>query len=115
MLLAAPHRTGMLLGYAFAGIARWAFTATMVTILALLAGMTVYGSGVELTGLIGVGLLVNVASTLFGAGVSFRTKTLQAGPLMQVPIFVAAVPRAGLRAAQPAERMDPHRRVATTR
>jgi ABC-2 type transport system permease protein len=60
----------------------------MVTIVALLAGMTVYGSGIELTGLIGVGLLVNVASTLFGAGVSFRTKTLQAGPLMQVPIFV---------------------------
>jgi len=88
MLLAAPHRTGMLLGYAIAGIVRWAFTATMVTILALLAGMTVYGSGVELTGLIGVGLIVNVASTLFGAGVSFRTKTLQAGPLMQVPIFV---------------------------
>ena len=31
---------------------------------------------------------MNVASTLFGAGVAFRTKTLQAGPLMQVPIFV---------------------------
>jgi ABC-type multidrug transport system permease subunit len=88
MLLAAPHRTGMLLGYAAAGMVRWAFTATMVTIVALLAGMTVYGTGIELTGLIGVGLVVNVASTLFGAGVSFRTKTLQAGPLMQVPIFV---------------------------
>ena len=88
MLLAAPHRTGMLVGYAIAGMVRWAFTATMVTIVALLAGMTVYGSGIELTGLIGVGLIVNVASTLFGAGVSFRTKTLQAGPLMQVPIFV---------------------------
>ena len=33
-------------------------------------------------------LLVNVTSTLFGAGVSLRAKTLQAGPLMQIPIFV---------------------------
>ena len=31
---------------------------------------------------------MNVASTLFGAGVSLRAKTLQAGPLMQIPIFV---------------------------
>jgi ABC-2 type transport system permease protein len=88
MLLAAPHRTGMLLGYAGAGMVRWAFTATMVTIASLLAGMTVNGDGVQLVGLVGVGLFVNIASTLFGAGVSLRAKTLQAGPLMQIPIFV---------------------------
>jgi ABC-2 type transport system permease protein len=60
----------------------------MVTIVALLAGMTVYGSGIELTGLIGVGLVVNVASTLFGAGVLVPDEDAAGRPLMQVPIFV---------------------------
>jgi ABC-2 type transport system permease protein len=78
----------MLLGYATAGIVRWCVTATMVTIASLLAGMDVNGGGIELVGLVGVALLVNVTSTLFGAGVSLRAKTLQAGPLMQIPIFV---------------------------
>jgi ABC-2 type transport system permease protein len=88
MLLAAPHRSGMLLGYAAAGVVRWCVTAVIVTIAALLAGMDVNGGGIELVGLVGVALLVNLTSTLFGAGVSLRTKTLQAGPLMQIPIFV---------------------------
>ena len=88
MLLASPHRSGMLLGYAAAGVARWLVTAVMVTIASLLAGMTVYGDGVQLSGLVGVALLVNLTATLFGAGVSLRAKTLQAGPLMQIPIFV---------------------------
>jgi ABC-2 type transport system permease protein len=88
MLLAAPHRSGMLLGYAAAAIVRWCVTAVIITIAALLAGMDVNGQGVELVGLIGVALLVNLTATMFGAGVSLRTKTLQAGPLMQIPIFV---------------------------
>lgn len=50
--------------------------------------MTVHGNGVELGGLVGVALLVNLTATMFGAGVSLRAKTLQAGQLMQIPIFV---------------------------
>jgi ABC-2 type transport system permease protein len=88
MLLAAPHRSGMLLGYAVAGMVRWCVTALLVTVASLLAGMDVHGHGIELVGLVGVALLVNLTSTMFGAGVSLRTKTLQAGPLMQIPIFV---------------------------
>ena len=88
MLLASPHRSGMLLGYAIAGLVRWCLTAALVTVASLVAGMQVHGSGVQLVGLVGVALLVNITATLFGAGVSLRTKTLQAGPLMQIPIFV---------------------------
>src|SRR5204863_2624177 len=58
MLLAAPHRSGMLLGYGIAGIARWCVTAVMVTIASALAGMDVHGDGIELAGLVGVALLV---------------------------------------------------------
>jgi ABC-2 type transport system permease protein len=88
LLLAAPQRSGLLLGYVLAAFCRFAVTATIVTVAALLAGMQVDGSGVDLFGLVGLGLLVNAASTLWGAGVSFRAKTVQAGPLMQIPIFL---------------------------
>jgi ABC-2 type transport system permease protein len=60
----------------------------LVTVASLVAGMQVHGDGVQLGGLVGVALLTNVTATLFGAGISLRTKTLQAGPLMQIPIFV---------------------------
>ena len=39
MLLASPHRSGMLLGYAIAGLVRWCLTATLVTVASLVAGM----------------------------------------------------------------------------
>ena len=33
-------------------------------------------------------LLVNTAATLFGSGVAMRLRTMQAGPAMQVPVFL---------------------------
>ena len=88
LLLAAPRRTGIVAGYALVALVRWLATAAVVTAVALLAGMEVLGSGVELTGLLGLGLLVNVAALLWAAGIALRFRTLQAGPLMQVPVFL---------------------------
>lgn len=89
LLLGSPHRTGLLLGYAFAACVRWLATAALVTAGALLFGMQVGGSAVELAGLVGLGLLVNVCATLWGVGLAMRAKSLQAGPAMQVPVFVS--------------------------
>jgi ABC-2 type transport system permease protein len=88
MLIAAPRRTGMLLGYAFAAIVRWLASSSIIWVGALLAGMQVGGDGVEIAGLIGLGLLVNVAATMWGAGLSMRAKTMQAAPAMQIPVFL---------------------------
>jgi ABC-2 type transport system permease protein len=88
LLLAAPRRSGIVAGYALVALVRWLATAAVVTVVALVAGMEVLGSGVELAGLLGLGLLVNVAALLWAAGVAFRFRTLQAGPLMQVPVFL---------------------------
>ena len=33
-------------------------------------------------------MLVNLAATMFAAGVAFRTRTIQAGPIMQMPVFI---------------------------
>jgi len=88
LLLAAPRRSGIVAGYALVALVRWLATAAVVTVVALVAGMEVLGSGIELAGLLGLGLLVNVAALLWAAGIAFRFRTLQAGPLMQVPVFL---------------------------
>jgi ABC-2 type transport system permease protein len=36
----------------------------------------------------GLALLVNVAGVLWAAGVAMRMRTMQAGPLMQMPVFL---------------------------
>jgi ABC-type multidrug transport system permease subunit len=88
LLLAAPNRTGIVLGYALAALARWLVTIALVTVIALLAGMKVGGDGVDLVGLYTLGLIVNVAAVLWAAGIAMRLRTMQAGPVMQMPVFL---------------------------
>ena len=88
LLLAAPRRTAVLVGYGLAALGRWVFTVSIVTAIALGAGMDVHGGGIDLFGLFALGLLVNVASTLWASGVAMRARTIQAGPVMQVPVFI---------------------------
>jgi ABC-2 type transport system permease protein len=88
LFLAATRRSGILAGYAISALVRWVFTASVVTVVALVAGMQVGGSGVDLFGLVVLGLLVNMVAVLWAAGVAMRMRTMQAGPLMQVPVFL---------------------------
>jgi ABC-2 type transport system permease protein len=88
LLLAAPKRSGIVLGYALAALARWIVTIALVTVIGLLAGMEVGGGGVDLLGLYTLGLLVNFAAVLWAAGVAMRLRTMQAGPVMQMPVFL---------------------------
>jgi ABC-2 type transport system permease protein len=88
LLLATPHRSALILGYGAVAIIRAAITMGVVTAIALAAGMQVGGSGIELAGLFGLALIVNVAGLLFAAGVALRFRSLQATPLMQVPVFL---------------------------
>jgi ABC-type multidrug transport system permease subunit len=87
LLLAAPHRTGIVAGYALAAIVRWLFTALVVTVVALAAGMEVGGNGVDLFALYALALVAHVAGMLWASGVAFRFRNVQAGPLMQMPVF----------------------------
>ena len=58
----------------------------MVFAIALATGLEVAGDGVDLSGLVGLALIVNVASFLFAAGMMTRMRTLQAAPAMQLPV-----------------------------
>lgn len=87
-LLIARHRGAIVVGYALAAMARWLFTAAILTIVALLAGMQIDGAGIDLFGLYGLALIVNLAAGLWATGVALRVRSIQGGPLMQIPVFL---------------------------
>ena len=88
LLLAAPHRSGIVFGYALAAMVRWVVTATILTIVALIAGMQIGGGPVDLFGLYGLALLVNLCGFFWSGGLAMRFRTIQAAPLMQMPVFL---------------------------
>jgi ABC-2 type transport system permease protein len=88
LLLAAPNRMGIILGYASAALIRWLVTAAVVTVVALIVGMEVGGDRLDLVGLYTLALLLNIAAVLWAAGVAMRLRTMQAGPVMQMPVFL---------------------------
>jgi ABC-2 type transport system permease protein len=87
LMLAASNRSGIIFGYSVASLVRVTITGTLVTVIALLTGIPMSG-GFDLFGLIGLAILVNVAATLFGAGVAMLMRTQQAGPVIRTPIFL---------------------------
>ena len=88
LLLAAPHRSGILVGYALAALVRWAIVAVFLTIVAFAVGMQVGGDAVDLFGLFGLALLVNFCGFFWAGGVAMRFRTIQAAPLIQMPVFL---------------------------
>jgi len=88
LLLASPRRGGIVLGYAIAAFVRWAIVATAVTVVALVAGMEVSGDPVELVAMYSLALLVNISGFMWSAGIAMRFRSIQAGPLMQMPVFL---------------------------
>lgn len=88
MMLAATNRLGILGGYALAGIGRTVFIWVLLTGIALLVGMQVGGSVPELVGLYTLAAIANIMAVMWAAGIALRMRSIQAGPLMQTPVFL---------------------------
>jgi ABC-2 type transport system permease protein len=88
LMLATPHRSALILGYGAVALIRAAITITVVTVVGLLVGMNIHGNGLDLFGMYGLAAIINVTGLLFAAGVALRFRSLQATPLMQVPVFL---------------------------
>jgi ABC-2 type transport system permease protein len=88
LMVAAEDRRGIALGYALVGLSRAAITLTLITAVALLAGMRITGRGVDVFGLYGLAALLVLIGYGWAAGVAFRFRSIQAGPLMQTPVFL---------------------------
>jgi ABC-2 type transport system permease protein len=88
LLVSAPQRGGIIMGYALAGLLRWSLIAVVLTTVALVAGMQIGGSGVDLFGLYSLAIIFNIVGLLWACGVAMRVRTIQAAPLMQTPVFM---------------------------
>ncbi len=110
-LLAAANRNGIVAGYALAALTRAVVTWTVLTAIALVAGMEVGGAGVELFGLYGLAVLTNLAATMWAAGVAMRVRSIQGGPLMQFPVFLILFLAPVYVPLEPAQRLDPRGRL----
>ena len=116
LMLAAPNRRGIVVGYALAALAALAdHRASLLTVVALVVGMQVGGSGVDLFGLYALALLVNLTAAAVGGG---RRAALPLDPgraadadaglpvLFLAPVYVPLDLLTGL---------DPRRRDGSTR
>lgn len=89
LMLGAPRRNGIIAGYVLGALGRWLITGTVVTIAALIAGMKVDGSAGDLFGLFFLGVGMNFTAALWAIAIAMFLRTEQAGPLIQMPVFVA--------------------------
>src|SRR4051794_17918188 len=88
LLVSAPQRSGIIMGYALASLVRWGMIPIVLTVVALIAGMHVGGSGIDLFGLYALALIFNTVGLMWSCGVAMRFRSVQAGPLMQTPGFM---------------------------
>jgi ABC-2 type transport system permease protein len=88
LMLATPHRSALIVGYGVVALFRALITFGVVTLVGVAAGMNIIGSGFELSGFYVLAAIVNIAGLLFAAGIALRFRSLQATPLMQVPVFL---------------------------
>ena len=88
LMLAAPNRVGIIGGYLASTLTRCVVAGVITFAAGLLAGMQVEGNVGDLIALVLTGLLVSTITSLWAAGVALRFRRVEAGPLMQMPIFV---------------------------
>jgi ABC-2 type transport system permease protein len=67
---------------------RWSLVAVVLTVVALVAGMNVGGGPVDIVGLFTLAALINFCGFFWAGGIAMRFRTIQAAPLMQMPVFL---------------------------
>jgi ABC-2 type transport system permease protein len=88
LFIGAPRRSALIVGYALSAVGRWFMTGSLLTVVAFAVGMQVGGSGFDLLALYTLGLIVNAAALLWACGIAMRIRSLQSGPVMQLPVFL---------------------------
>ena len=88
LMLGTRGHTSLVIGYTISALVRAMIVWSVVTVIALIAGAEVTGSGLDVTETISVAMLTNIAALLFSCGVAMRMRTMQAAPLIQLPAFL---------------------------
>lgn len=88
MMLAAPRRLAIVGGYVTVALWRGLLNVAVVFAIALLTGMPVRGNALDIAGLIALALLLNLVTTLYGAGIALRFQSTASGVLILIPTFM---------------------------
>jgi len=89
LFLATPDRRGILVGFLAAGAVRATVFMIVISLVGFATGINFNGSPLEFGLLMLLGLGLSQVGVLWSAGVAYRVRNVQAGPLIQMPIFVA--------------------------
>ena len=88
LMLATPRRMAIVNGYLIFALLRGVFAVAVVWAIALATGLDVRGGAVEIAGLVALALLLNIATTLYGAGIALRFQSVAGSTLILIPVFV---------------------------
>ena len=88
LLLAAPNRLAILVGYMLTALTRATIVIALLTASRWPPACRWPAARSTSIGILGLAYLVSQTATLFAAGVALRTRTIQAGPAMQMPVFL---------------------------
>jgi ABC-2 type transport system permease protein len=88
LMLAAPRRIAILGGYVLTSFVRAVLSILVVGGIAVITGMPIRGSVLEILGLVALALMLNVATTLYGAGVALRLQSVSGSILIFIPVFM---------------------------
>lgn len=88
LLLAPAPRWAVLAGYILAGVVRGAATAAVVTAIAVATGVPLPSWG-RCTAVVGLWVLLAAATGLWSVGTAVRARSAAAGPVLQLPVFLA--------------------------
>ena len=88
LMMAAPRRMAIVAGYVIIGLVRAALAIAVVWGVALATRMPVRGDALDIAGLVGLALLLNVATTLYGTGIALRFQTAAAASLILIPVYL---------------------------
>jgi ABC-type multidrug transport system permease subunit len=89
LMLAAPQRISVVLGFVLGSLAQAVVSAVILFVIGLVAGMDIDASPLQLLAILVLALLWNIALMLFVSGVGLRLQKVQTGSLMMImPVFV---------------------------
>jgi ABC-2 type transport system permease protein len=88
LMLASPRRMAIITGYLIVALGRGLVAVVAVWAVALAIGMPVRGGVPEIAGLVVLALLLNLATTLYGAGIALRFQSTASGVLILIPVFM---------------------------
>jgi hypothetical protein len=89
LMLAAPRRMAIVGGYLMIALGRGILAVMIVWGVALAVGMPVRGDALDIAAIVALALLLNLATTLYGAGVALRFQSASAGTLVLIPVYMA--------------------------